>query len=492
MFEAVMLGHRLAKEEFKQREDALRIDLLNAQQALKKANKAVLIIVAGIDGAAKSDVIDTLNKWLDTRNIQVHAFWNHTEEETERPFYWRFWRRLPARGSIGIFFGGWYWQVLRDYAFGRIEQAGFDQALRLIEETETMLHDDNMAVIKLWFHISEAEQKQRLKARKAQYKKIPVLREDLKIRKKYRQYVKGAERAIRLTDKVECPWHLIDASDASYRDITAGQVILEAMHKALDEKRHVERRREIHKTTLATEPDKTVLDQLDMSPRNDTSVYRRELEKQQQRLHELAWRCFAAQRSVVLVFEGWDAAGKGGAIRRISMAMDARLYRSISIGAPTDEELAQQYLWRFWRHLPRAGYFTLYDRSWYGRVLVERVEKFASEHEWGRAYQEINDFEEQLVEHGIILQKFWLHIDKEVQLARFKAREEVAWKQYKLGPDDWRNRDKWDAYKLAVHEMVARTSTARAPWSLIPGNDKAWARAEILRSVCDKIELALQ
>ena len=491
MFEAVMLGHRLAKEEFKQREDALRIDLLNAQQALKKANKAVLIIVAGIGGAAKSDVIDTLNKWLDTRNIQVHAFWNHTEEETERPFYWRFWRRLPARGSIGIFFGGWYWQLLRDYAFGRIDQAGFDQALRLVDETETMLHEDDMAIVKLWFHISDVEQKQRLKARKPQYKKIPVLREDLKIHKKYKQFVKGAERAIRMTDKVECPWHLIEATDPAYRDITAGQVILEAMRKALDEKRYVERRREIHKTTLAVEPDRTVLEQLDMSVRDDKDKFRRELESHQQRLHELAWRCFAAQRSVVLVFEGWDAAGKGGAIRRISMAMDARLYRTITVAAPTDEERAQHYLWRFWRHLPRAGYFTLYDRSWYGRVLVERVENFAQEHEWGRAYQEINDFEEQLVEQGIILQKFWLHIDKEVQLARFKVREEVAWKKYKLGPDDWRNRDKWDAYKLAVHEMVARTSTARAPWTLIPANDKAWARAEILRSVCARIESAL-
>lgn len=491
MFEAVMLGHALSRSEYKEREDALRIQLLNAQQALKKANKAALIIVAGIDGAAKSDVIDCLNKWLDTRNIQVHAFWNHTEEETERPFYWRFWRRLPTRGGIGIFFGGWYWQVLRDYAFGRVGLGNFEKAMRIISETEAMLHEDGMVIVKLWFHISSEEQKHRLKARRAWYKKIPVLRDDIRIYKKYRRYISGAERAIRMTDRVECPWHLIEATDANYRDITAGQLILDAMHTALAEQRHIDRRREIHKTALAVEPNKTVLDQLDMSTGMDNGRYKRELETQQQRLYELAWRCFTAQRSVVLVFEGWDAAGKGGAIRRISMAMDARLYRTISIAAPTDEERAQHYLWRFWRHLPRAGYFTLYDRSWYGRVLVERVEDLASEHEWGRAYQEINDFEEQLVDHGIILQKYWLHIDRDVQLARFKAREEVPWKQYKIGPDDWRNRDKWDEYKMAVHDMIARTSTGKAPWNLIPANDKQQARTEILRSVCDKIEAAL-
>jgi len=171
--------------------------------------------------------------------------------------------------------------------------------------------------------------------------------------------------------------------------------------------------------------------------------------------------------------------------------MDARLYRVISIAAPTDEELAQQYLWRFWRHIPRAGYFTLYDRSWYGRVLVERVEQLAADQEWGRAYQEINNFEEQLVDHGIVVLKFWLHIDKNEQLDRFQARESTPWKNYKITEDDWRNRDKWDAYKLAVHDMVARTSTDKAPWHLIAANDKAYARAEILKHICAKIEAVL-
>jgi polyphosphate:AMP phosphotransferase len=492
MFEAVCLGHTLSKSAFKQQETSLREQLLDAQFQLKEKNKAVLIILAGVDGARKSDVIDRLNKWLDTRYIQVHAFWNSSNEETERPFYWRFWRRLPARKTIGIFYGGWYWQALRDYTYGKINDREFDQGCHLIQETEATLRDDGMIVIKLWLHISKQEQKKRLKSRRKRLRASHVPVEDAKIYKKYDDYINAAQRAIRITDDVRCPWHLIEATDEYYRDYTAGQIVLEAMQKAVAEHRVDERRRVIHKTTLAVEPDKTVLDELEMITAADKAKDKATVKKCQLSLSNLAWECFAQKRSVVLVFEGWDAAGKGGAIRRITSAMDARLYRVISVAAPSDEELAHQYLWRFWRQIPRAGYFTLYDRSWYGRVLVERIEQLADEHEWGRAYQEINNFEEQLVDHGIIMLKFWLHIDKDEQLARFQARETTSWKNYKIGPDDWRNREKWDAYKLAVHDMVARTSTDKVPWQLIPANDKTHARALILRQLCDKLESSLE
>jgi len=491
MFEAVCLGRTLSKPEFKQQQSALRQRLLDAQFHLKQQNKAVLIILAGVDGARKSDVIDRLNQWMDTRNIQVHAFWNDSSEEDERPFYWRFWRRMPARKHIGIFFAGWYWQAIRDHTYRKIDDEAFDRACHLIAETESMLHDDGMVIVKLWLHLSKEEQKHRLKALRKRFKRTHVPMEDTRIYKKYDDYISAAQRAIQITDSVTCKWHLIEATDANYRDITAGQVVLEAMEKAVTEQRMEDRRRIIHKTALAVEPNKTVLDSLDLTPAPGKHDYKDRLEKHQQKLYDLAWECFAQKRSVVLVFEGWDAAGKGGAIRRVTSAMDARLYRVISIAAPTDEELAQQYLWRFWRHIPRAGYFTLYDRSWYGRVLVERVEQLAADQEWGRAYQEINNFEEQLVDHGIVVLKFWLHIDKNEQLDRFQARESTPWKNYKITEDDWRNRDKWDAYKLAVHDMVARTSTDKAPWHLIAANDKAYARAEILKHICAKIEAVL-
>lgn len=492
MFEAVCLGRTLSKSEFKAQENGLREKLLDAQFSLKEKNKAVLIILAGVDGAKKSDVIDRLNEWMDTRNIQVHAFWDESNEETERPFYWRFWRCMPPRKTIGIFFAGWYWQAIHDHTYGKINDEELDHACNLIQETECMLRDDDLIIVKLWLHIPKEEQKLRLKTMRKRLKHTNVKMEDARIYKKYDAYTKAAQRAIQITDNVACKWHLIEATDANYRDITAGQVVLEAMQKAIVEHREQDRRRVIHKTALTVEPDKTVLDELDLTPQPGKHDYKNKLEKHQQKLHDLAWECFAQKRSVVLLFEGWDAAGKGGAIRRLTSAMDARLYRVISIAAPTDEELAQQYLWRFWRHIPRAGYFTLYDRSWYGRVLVERIEQFATDQEWGRAYQEINNFEEQLVNHGNVLMKFWLHIDKEEQLARFQARETTPWKNYKITEDDWRNRDKWDAYKLAVHDMVARTSTDKAPWQLIPANDKAYARAEILKRVCAKIESVLE
>ena len=491
MFESVLLGNKMEKKAFKENEAELREQLLLAQQALKENKTAILIIVAGMDGAGKGDVIDRLNKWLDTRNIQVHAFWNSTDEERERPAYWRYWRRMPAKGTIGIFFSGWYWKPLRQFGLGSEAESEFEHDMRLITETESMLHDDGMLIIKLWFHLDEKSQKQILKIREEETRDNPILREDKNIAKLYHQFTHSAERMIRMTDSVHCPWHLIEAKDSHYRDFTAGQFILKAMHKRLNEHRSLDRRRVVHNRQAQVDPQKTVLDQVEQTAQDDKNNHKR-LKHYQDKLDDLAWKCFDKKRSVVLLFEGWDAAGKGGAIRRLTDPIDARLFRVISIAAPTDEELAHHYLWRFWRHLPRAGYFTMYDRSWYGRVLVERVEGFAQQDEWGRAYQEINDFEEQLVDHGIILQKFWLHIDKNEQMRRFEARQQIPWKQHKITEEDWRNRDKWDQYKLAIHEMIARTSTDKAPWIIIPANDKNYARLEVVRSVCDTIEKQLK
>jgi polyphosphate kinase 2 (PPK2 family) len=236
----------------------------------------------------------------------------------------------------------------------------------------------------------------------------------------------------------------------------------------------------------------TVLSMLDMQQTISKSNYQKELIQLQGKLNQLHREAAEKKTSILMLFEGPDAAGKGGAIRRMTAAMEARNYKVLPFAAPTDEERAQHYLWRFWRHLSRAGRVTVFDRSWYGRVLVERVEGFASEAEWQRAYAEINDFEQQLTEHGIILLKFWVHISKDEQLARFKAREETPHKRWKLTDEDWRNREKWEDYENAAHEMVQRTSTLNAPWTLIEGNDKKFARIKVLRVACEAIEKALK
>ncbi len=220
-------------------------------------------------------------------------------------------------------------------------------------------------------------------------------------------------------------------------------------------------------------------------------AYEKKLRRYQETLARLTRKSGKHGLSAVLAFEGWDAAGKGGVIRRLTKPLDSARYRVIPIAAPTEEERAHHYLWRFWRRLPRAGHWTIFDRSWYGRVLVERLEGFATEEEWRRAYAEINEFEEMLVRRGVLLLKFWIHISPEEQLRRFKAREKVPFKKYKITAEDYRNRDRWNAYELAADEMIQRTSGSYARWNLVSGNDKRWARIQVLKTTCRELRAAL-
>ena len=487
MFEAVELGQRISKQEYDQEEPLLHTQLLKAQRALRETDMPVIVIVSGVEGAGKGEVVNCLNKWLDTRGVETSAFWEESDEERERPAYWRFWRRLPPRGTVGVMFGSWYTRPIIDFVYGRIDNAEYERQLHRIIQFEHMLTQDGALIVKFWFHMSKEDQRKTLEKDKKEGRTSPILK---KFSKRYDDFATVSEHALRMTDQGESCWHLVEATDRRYRDLTVGRVLLEALEQRL----------------AAGEPPRppdlpahdgmqletTVLDHVDLGQTITGKGYDKALKKYQRRLYELTWQAKKQQRSSIAVFEGWDAGGKGGAIRRMTAAMDARLYKVISIASPTDEEKAHHYLWRFWRHLPRAGYVTVYDRSWYGRVLVERVEGFASETEWLRSYQEINDFEEQLHEHGIVLNKFWLHIDKEEQLRRFKEREQTPWKEYKITEEDWRNRDKWDAYKDAVNDMVAHTSTEYAPWLLIPANDKRLARVEVLKNVCRRLEAALE
>jgi len=366
-----------------------------------------------------------------------------------------------------------------------------DQMLRRINIFEKMLVDDGALLIKLWFHLGKEMQVKRIKKlRKNPETRWRVGERDLAALKSYDRFREVAEQVLRQTSTGEAPWMIIEGYDERHRDVTTANHILEVVRKrmTLDP---MTLRGATSAWRMPQEGDKTILDFLDLSKSLEKKPYRKELAELQGRLSVLSRKARERKVSTIVLLEGWDAAGKGGIIRRITGAIDARSYRVIPIGSPTDEERAQHYLWRFWRQIPRAGRFTIYDRSWYGRVLVERVEGFACEDEWVRAYREINEFEEELTEHGIVLVKFWVHIDKDEQLARFKAREETSFKQHKLTEEDWRNREKWDDYAHAVNDMVERTSTEFAPWNLIEGNDKRWARVQALRILCDRLEKAL-
>jgi len=490
MFEAAELGRKLSKSEFEKIEPELHTNLLVAQRNLRAANVAVIIIISGVEGAGKGEVVNRLNEWLDTRGVETTAFWSESDEERERPSFWRFWRRLPARGTIGVMFGSWYTRPIIDFVFKRIDSAEYEKQLQRINEFEQMLSEDGALIVKFWFHMSEKDQRKKLEKENHDHRHTPLLK---KFSKHYKQFSSASEHAIRVTDQGITPWYLVEATDRHYRDTTVGKVLLEAINLKLAQVQTSNS--SAQKKTRAPVPKMpngmTVLDGIDLNSTLTQKSYEKRLEKYQQQFSKLTWAAKQKKRSTIAVFEGWDAAGKGGAIRRMTTAMDARLYKAISVAAPTDEERAHHYLWRFWRHLPMAGFVTIYDRSWYGRVLVERVEKFAREDEWRRAFQEINDFEQQLHEHGIIINKFWLHISNEEQLRRFKEREKIPWKMHKITDEDWRNRDKWEAYEHAINDMVVRTSTEYAPWTLVPANDKRVARIEILKSTCKRLEEAL-
>jgi AMP-polyphosphate phosphotransferase len=508
MFRTVELGRKFTKEQYKAQLPELRAELLQMQFALSKTKRPVIILITGVDGAGRGDVVNALNEWLDPRGLETISFERLTDEERERPEFWRYWRRLPERGRIGVFFGGWYVDPIREFAYGESRQADLDDALAINQRFESMLVADGAIILKFWLHLSKEDQLKRLKRMEKDPNSMRRVSErDWKHVDLYGEFLQAAERTIRLTDTGDAPWYLIESKDKRYRDLTIGQTLLDVLRKHLVQL-PVEKnialpppeteQKLIAKTDLLpsdvdlSKARLTILDQVDFNLHISERDYRKQLEIWQARLNRLAWAAHEKKISSVVVFEGPDAAGKGGAIRRITQALDARLYHVISTAAPTDEERAHHYLWRFWRHIPHAGTFTLYDRSWYGRVLVERVEKFASEIEWRRAYWEINDFEEMLVNHGTLVAKYWVHISKEEQLNRFKEREQIAYKRHKITDEDWRNREKWNDYAHAVNDMIARTSTNYAPWTLISGNDKRFARIEILKTLCHALEKMLE
>lgn len=488
MFEAAELGRKVSREEYDAREPELHAGLLAAQREIRAAGTPVIIIVAGVEGAGKGDVVSRLHQWMDARGLETHTFWDETDEERERPRFWRFWRALPQKGRTSVLFGSWYTRPIIDTVLGETDSDSFDRELERIRHFEDMLTDDGALIIKLWFHLSENDQRKRIKGEsKGRKSRISPLTRAFS--RRYADFRKASERALRRTDVGHAPWHVIESGNRRYRDLEAGTIVLQMLNA------HLARNRVPPAAPAAGTADTVsapgVLSRVDLDRTLEDKQYRDQLATLSDEIYRLAWKAHKKKINTVAVFEGWDAAGKGGAIRRVTRAMDARLYRVISVAAPTDEEIAHHYLWRFWRQVPRAGYHTIYDRSWYGRVLVERVEGFAQEHEWQRAYNEINSFEEQLVDHGALVLKFWIHIDADEQLRRFRERENTPWKQHKITDEDWRNRDRWNDYDRAITDMVARTSTELAPWTLVSGNDKRVARVEVLQTYRDRLAAAL-
>lgn len=495
MFEVAELGHKVSKQEYQEQVPELRVQLLQAQLELSKHDFPVIVLISGVDGSGKGGTVNLLNEWLDPRFVRSFAFGEPTDEEKQRPEFWRFWRDLPPKGRVGLYVGSWYSRPLSQRVYGQISEADLDESLLRINNFEKALVNDGALIIKVWLHLSKNEQKKRLKTLESNPEtRWRVTAKDHKHLKLYDKFHSIAEHVLRITSTGEAPWLIVEGTDPRYRGLTVGKHILERLNERLKQNKKPQAKVKNgfrHITPPVTGEPVTLLNTLDLTSSLSKKEYKESLEKYHGKLNLLSREAMKKGVSSIIVLEGWDAAGKGGIIRRFVPALDARHYQIISIAAPSDEERAHHYLWRFWRHLPRAGFITIYDRSWYGRVLVERIEGFASENEWMRAYSEINDFEAQLVEYGIVLVKYWLHISKEEQLSRFKMREETPFKRHKITEEDYRNREKWDLYEHAVNDMVERTSTEFAPWTLLEADDKRYSRIKALKVFCQRLEKAI-
>jgi len=484
--EQAKTSNRVSKEEFKAAEPGLRMELVNAQYDLQSADFPVVVLIMGDDRLGANRLLDRLHEWMDVRYIDTHVFPPATDEERLRPRFWRYWRELPPKGRIGIYFGAWALGTIADRINKDLSKRQFERRIEHIRRFEQDQIDDGALVLKYWIHLPPKEFARRMKkADRLTTAQVDDL--DWEIYHHLNKAEPVSRRYLEATNTAKTPWTVVESTDPRYCQLTVARSLLASMQTRL-----------AGKTPSIPTPKPGVftgddaLSKVNLDAKLERNEYKRKLEKRQVQLNKLVGQAHQAGISTVLAFEGWDAAGKGGVIRRITGALAAAYYSVAPVAAPTDEEKARHYLWRFWRRIPMPGKFVIFDRSWYGRVLVERVEGFAKPAEWQRAYDEINDFEQQLAEHGMLVLKFWMHIDPDEQLRRFKAREQTGYKKYKITDEDYRNRDKWDDYVAAVNEMVARTDTDAAPWHLIPANDKPYARVKVLDILCKALKKRLK
>ena len=487
MLNAAAAGNCVSKEDFTSALPELRLGLLNAQFDLASADFPVVVIIAGDDRVGANALVNRLNEWLDSRYLTTQVFSEVGEEARQRPDAWRLWTSLPPKGRMALWVGG-LMRMVRAHLDGEVDRTEVDRWAKHLRSTQRMLLADGALLLKYYLHTPAATQRRRMKrAKRSGDEAWRYDERDWTMAKSLDQAIPTIEMVLADTSVSGAPWTIIEGTDARYRDLSVARSILGSLQTRLQ---GLPSAAAPTPSEFFVDPDQqaTVLAHVDLSRTQGAKRYRRLLEDLQARLHLLADEARRRDVATVLAFEGWDAAGKGGAIRRLTAALEAGDYRVHAVAAPTEEERRYHYLWRFWRDVPRDGRIAIYDRTWYGRVLVERVEGFATPAEWQRGFDEILDFEQQLVEHGTYLAKFWIHISAEEQLARFGAREETSYKRHKITEEDYRNREKWDAYVQAVDQMVIRTSTVGAPWHIISGNDKRNARVEVLAHVVDGLE----
>jgi polyphosphate kinase 2 (PPK2 family) len=531
MLDQIDLDRTIDKHEYKVRRRELQTHLYDLQQALFEARRPALIVFEGWAGTSKIGTIGLLTRRLDPRGLRVHPITPPRTYETMYPWLYRFWLKTPSYGQIAIFDRSWYRQVIAERTQDSISASEWRGRCEDIVSFERQLADDGAIILKFWLHISKREQARRFrKLRSDPLTAWQVTDDDRWQQRHYRRVHAAVEDLISRTDTPYAQWSLLPATDKRFARVTVLEAIAAALEARLgavlppregtsdeafddsgpslrrglaavqaDQLRGARvrpangRTPQALPTTAQFTPTSQlaapgILSRVDLSLRLDQKTYERDLAELQAKIYLLGLQVYLQKRPVVLVFEGWDAAGKGGAIKRITEKLDPRSYVVRAIAAPAGDDKSHHYLYRFWRRLPARGNIGIFDRSWYGRVLVERIEGFARDDEWQRAYAEINEFERQLVEFGTIVGKFWMHISPEEQLRRFEERQNVPYKAWKLTDEDWRNREKWLEYERATDEVLLHTSTPAAPWTVIESEDKRFARIKVLRTVVQRLE----
>jgi polyphosphate kinase 2 (PPK2 family) len=492
MIREIELSRKITKAEYKKKMKSLEVRLGALQRRARELGIPVVIVFEGWDAAGKGTLINKLLLAMDPRGFTVHPTNPPNEEERLRPFLWRFWTKTPAKGKIAIFDRSWYGRVIVERVDKLVPKKVWQKAYNEIISFERQLADDGTVVLKFFLHISPKEQKKRFKKLQSNTStKWKVTRDDWKRHRQYDKYLKAIEQALAQTDTEFAPWTIVEAHDWRFAAIKVFSTVCDGLERHCRENEKKKSRARAKPGIRLEDIASSILDRIDLSLSLTRAQYAASLKKYQKRMRELEHEVYRKRLPVIIVYEGSDAAGKGGAIKRLVQGMDPRGYEVIPIAAPNDIENAHSYLWRFWMHLPKAGHIAIFDRSWYGRCLVERVEGFCTEDEWKRAYREINEMEEQLTNFGTVLIKFWLQISKEEQRARFTDRKKTPHKRWKITDEDWRNREKWDEYRFAVDEMLYRTSTPPAPWTVVEANCKWYARIKVLKTVIDAIEKKL-
>ena len=470
-----------------QEKEYLRTELAKRQQVIAEAKLPVIVIVEGWGAAGKGSAIKNIINYMDPRYYRVYNMDRISEDEDRRPFLYRHAIRMPRQGQFSIYDGGTMDEVVTDYMLGNIDKAEYKARVDSIVRYERQLRDNGYLVLKFFLDIDKDTQEKRLmELTSKKNTSWRVSGKDMWQNENYKEYKKRFDKYMEKTDTKAAPWHVISGNDADEVERVIASTIINCIDAELANPWKAEVREGDFASALV---EFQGLSSIELKGKElSDEEYRKRLKELKKKLGKLCNKLYRKGIPLIIAYEGWDAAGKGGNIKRVAGAMDPRDCEVHPIASPTPDEKQRHFLWRFYNRLPKTGHVSIFDRTWYGRVMVERLEGFCTENDWQRAYNEINEFEADLTAWGAIVVKFWVQIDKDTQLDRFNDRKNNPEKQWKLTDEDWRNRDKWDLYETAVNEMIKKTNTSYAPWTVLESNDKKYARIKALETIIARIE----